>query len=277
MNPDAAPDATPAAPARPRTPSRLRLDRALDRIDLVFRGMTARADEVQCVCHWGDADELALLKIPDVPLAPDLLFRTWRASDWDDHGAVLRRVLPQFARQLADGLVPDCLMDEAGRSFGRGRWQRWPAPQRAAVREFLRAWWTDLLDTPDPTVPAHAALVLCFEASGTLGPWLDIWEARDHPVAGRHLAEAAARWEYDLLRENTLPWRVWNTDPEVDPDSEALRDELTAWLLRHAVPRLRALEGVPESVPRRIRLLGLTGPARWEHPDWQALPSLHHD
>ncbi|MEU4352937.1 hypothetical protein [Streptomyces sp. NPDC023838] len=39
--------------------------------------MTARSDEAQCDCHWGSAEELALLKVPDVVLDPDLLRRTW--------------------------------------------------------------------------------------------------------------------------------------------------------------------------------------------------------
>ncbi|MFE2626089.1 hypothetical protein ACFXKH_39525, partial [Streptomyces caelestis] len=60
----------------PTTPARLRLDRALDGLDDTFRGMTARADEVQCDCHWGSPEELALLKTPDVDLSPDLLRRT---------------------------------------------------------------------------------------------------------------------------------------------------------------------------------------------------------
>lgn len=59
---------------------------ALDHITTTFRGMTAHADEVQCECHWGSAEELAMLKVPDVELAPDLLRRTVWAMDWDDAG-----------------------------------------------------------------------------------------------------------------------------------------------------------------------------------------------
>ncbi|MGW7642918.1 hypothetical protein [Streptomyces bobili] len=57
--------------------------------------MTARSDETRCDCHWGSEEGLAQLKVPDVVLDPDLLRRTWDAPDWDDHGAVLRRILPQ--------------------------------------------------------------------------------------------------------------------------------------------------------------------------------------
>lgn len=167
------------------TPARLRLDRALDSLDDTFRGMTARADEVQCDCHWGSPEELALLKTPDIDLAPDLLRRTWDAPDWADHGAVLRRILPRFARALVGGRVePMSGMYEVGRSFARGRWRQWPADQDAAVWEFLHAWWAQSLVDPAPAVPVHEILALCAEASATLGPWLTVWEALDHETSG---------------------------------------------------------------------------------------------
>ncbi len=236
-------------------PARLRLDRALDRLDVTFRGMTARADEAQCSCHWGSEEELALLKVSDVQLDPDLLSRTWQAVDWSDHGAVLRRVLPQFARALTDGLVEPYLMAEAGRSFARGHWHRWPARQSAAVGEFLHAWWAHTLTDADPVVPVHELLGLCTDASGGVSPWLTVWESLDHPVADRHLAEAAAQWEDDLLRDE-LPWNLWMWEND---DVDALRTELTAWLVRHAPARLRTQDGTGELL-HLIRLLGLTGP-----------------
>lgn len=127
----------------------------------------------------------------------------------------------------------------------RLRWQQWPAHLSATV--------------PDPAVPAHDVLALCAEASATLGPWLDTWETHDHHVADRHLAEAAAHWEDDLLGDQ-LPWEAWD-------DTDILRTELATWLVRHAPARLRA-QDAPEELLHRIRLIGLTGPARWEDPHW---------
>ncbi|MFI8516735.1 hypothetical protein ACIGEZ_02705 [Streptomyces sp. NPDC085481] len=248
------------------TPARRRLDRALDGLAVTFRGATARADEVQCDCHWGDPEELAQLKVPDTELAPDLLRRTWRAPDWADHGAVLRRVLPQFARSLADGPVdPAFDMEEVGRAFLRARWLQWPADQSAAVREFLDAWWAHGLTAPDPAVPVHHLLVLCAEASGTLTPWLAAWEALDDDTADRHLSEAAAHWEWDLLGDE-LPWHAWEVD------EEALRAELAAWLARHAPARLRR-RGASEDLLNRVRLIGLPAPARWDDP---RMPGRHY-
>jgi hypothetical protein len=243
-----------------QTPGRARLDAALDGVAATFRGMTARPDEYNCACHWGSAEDLAQLKVPDVELDADLLRRTWQASDWDDHASVLRRILPQFATALVSGHVEPLFgMEEVGLFFARGRWQQWPAEQAAAVREFLQAWWVHSLTDLDPAVPAYDVLVLCAEASATLSPWLNTWEALTHPMADQRLAETVAHWEYDLLGDQ-LPWDAWE-------DEEETLAELTAWLVRHAPARLRA-HGVPEELLHRIRLLGLSGPARWEDPRW---------
>ncbi|MEV8454941.1 hypothetical protein AB0467_28065 [Streptomyces sp. NPDC052095] len=237
-----------------------RLDAALDGLAVTFRGMTAHPDEHNCECHWGSAEELALLKVPDVELDHDLLRRTWQAPDWSDHPAVLRRILPQFARGLVVGRADPCRdPDDIGRSFHRGHWRRWPKEQAAAVAEFLHAWWDHVLTEPAPAVPAHELLVVVTEASGTLTPWLAHWETRTGAVATRHLAGAAADWERDLLGDE-LPWYTWD-------DEDGRRATLTAWLLDHARPRLAA-HGAPDELLHRLRLLGLTGPARWEDPHW---------
>jgi hypothetical protein len=240
--------------------ARRRLDAALRGLAVTFRGMTAHPDELNCACHWGSAEDLARLKVPDTELDLDLLNRTWRATDWSDKASVLRRILPQLASALVSGLVKPLFgMESVGLSFARASWQEWPAEQAAAVEEFLHSWWAYTLTDPDPVVPAHDLIVLNAEATGTLSPWLATWEALSDPVADRHLAEAADHWEYELLGDQ-LPWSAWENE-------EDMRTELTSWLVRHAPARLRA-HGVPEDLLHRIRLLGLTGPDRWDDPHW---------
>lgn len=103
------------------TPASLRLSAALQGLAVTFRGMTARPDEYNCECHWGSEQELAQLKRPDTELELDLLRRTWQAPDWTDHASVLRRILPQFARTLAEGLrEPLVGLGKAGRSLAHG-------------------------------------------------------------------------------------------------------------------------------------------------------------
>jgi hypothetical protein len=221
------------APAPPR------LDAALERLAVTFHGMVARPDESNCECHWGSEHELAQLKAPDTELDPDLLRRTWQATDWRDHAAVLRRILPQLARALVAGHIePMSGIDEVGQSMVRGRWQTWPDAQASAVREFLEAWWTHSLTQAAPAVPAHKLLPLMVEASARLDPWLRAWEVVGHPAADLQLAEAVVHWS-DHLLEGVLPWTTYETE------EEQTRAELTAWLVRHA----------PE--PLRARLLGL--------------------
>ncbi|MFI9649157.1 hypothetical protein ACIHAA_23000 [Streptomyces sp. NPDC052040] len=136
-------------------PARRRLSAALDNLSVTFHGMTAHSDESNCDCHWGSAEELSLLKTPDVELEPDLLSRTWQAIDWMDHAAVLRRILPQFATALVAGHVEPLFgLEEAGYSFARGRWQQWPDEHGEPVREFLHAWWAQSLTDPNAAVPS---------------------------------------------------------------------------------------------------------------------------
>ncbi|MFD5138401.1 hypothetical protein ACFWMX_19465 [Streptomyces sp. NPDC058378] len=42
---------------------------------------------------------------------------------------------------------------------------------------------------------------------------------------------------------------------------------LSTWLARHAPARLTS-GGASEELHHAVRLLGLTGPARWEDPHW---------
>ncbi|MFE7561472.1 hypothetical protein [Kitasatospora sp. NPDC057500] len=242
----------------------IRLGAALEGLAVACHGATAHPGEHNCECHWGGADELALLKVPGVRLDPDLLRRTWQAPDWSDHGSVLRRILPQLAGALVDGRSESFRhRDGIGESLARGRWQEWPLHQAAAVREFLHAFWAYGLLTPAPTptpfAHAHRTLVLCVEASGELSPWLRAWDALEHPVADRNLVEAADSWCYDLLGEE-LPWNTRH-------DRAGLLTALTSWLTGHAAAR-PAARGAPDQLLQHLRLLGLPLPDRWDDPHW---------
>ncbi|MEW1910343.1 hypothetical protein AB0442_18105 [Kitasatospora sp. NPDC085895] len=241
--------------------ARTRLDAALEAVAVVFHGATAHPKEYNCPCHWGSAEELALLKVPGVELDPDLLRRSWQAPDWSDHGVVLRRVLPQLAAAVVDCRSESFrYRDEIGLSFARGRWQEWPREQASAVREFLHAFWAYSLVSPDPVAGAQETLVLCVEASGELEPWLEVWEVLEHPMADRHLAKAVDTWDYDLLVDE-LPWSTWHDN------KDEMVAVLTDWLTRHAPARLAA-HNAPDDLLQRLRLIGLTGPARWNDPHW---------
>ncbi|WP_336211065.1 hypothetical protein [Nonomuraea sp. LPB2021202275-12-8] len=232
-----------------------RLPVALTELAATFRGMTAHPDEHNCECHWGSAEELALLKTPNTWLSLDLLRRTWQAPDWNDHASVLRRILPQLAYDLVNGYVEPCGgLEDVGYTLARGNWQQWPAEQAAALRTFLDAWWEHSLTASDAAVPAYEVLALCVDASGTLTPWLAAWETTTGPVADQRLAEAVTRWERNLLGD-AFPWHT-------QLDEEDLRVELTAWLVRHAPARPRAAKA-SERLLDQVSLLGIPAPQRW--------------
>ncbi|MEV4661964.1 hypothetical protein AB0J85_08415 [Micromonospora echinofusca] len=234
-----------------------RLDAALAGVAAAFRGMAAHRRETNCECHWGSAEELALLKTPDVPLDEDLLRRTYWTTDWRYPGPLLRRILPPVTRRLAAGEVePLSGMDPLSRLFVMGRWLDWPAAQRDAVREFLDAWWQHTLVDPGAKVPAHEALAFVAEVTGQLAPWLNTWaQLLAGPTARRMLAAAADEWMSDLLGDR-LPWSSWRDEE----DTPCLA--LSMWVLRHAPPALREHDASGELCDL-VRLLALPHADRW--------------
>ncbi|MEU5421622.1 hypothetical protein ACH4UT_05295 [Streptomyces sp. NPDC020799] len=216
--------------------------------------MTACPWESNCECHWGSREELALLKIPDVVLDPDLLHRTWSVPDWQDHAAVMRRVLPQLTEALARGEALHT--EQVGLSLKRAGWHDWPEEQSAAVSEFLRAWWDHVLGTASQ--PAPDVFEICVTASGTVTPWLAAWESRRSPVADRHLLDAVEGWVYELEGDR-LPFHWWY----FYDNEAAVVGELNAWLASHAPARVVA-QGAPLALVERVRRLGMPFQLRWD-------------
>ncbi|WP_327031027.1 hypothetical protein OG989_16600 [Micromonospora sp. NBC_01740] len=235
-----------------------RLDAALAGVAAAFRGMTAHRRESNCECHWGSAEELALLKTPDAPLDEELLRRTYWTTDWHYPGPLLRRILPPVTRRLAAGEVESVSgMDPLARLFVKGRWQDWPAAQRDAVREFLAAWWQHTLVDPGAKVPAHEALAFVAEVSGQLAPWLYSWaRLLADPTARRRLVAAADEWSYDLVVDR-LPWSSWRDEE----DTACLA--LSMWVLRHAPAALREHDASAE-LRDLVQLLALPDADRWD-------------
>ncbi|MFF0654826.1 hypothetical protein [Micromonospora tulbaghiae] len=233
------------------------LNEALAGVAATFQGMTAHRQESNCECHWGSAEELALLKTPDVPLDEDLLRRTYWTTDWRYPGPLLRRILPQLTRSLVAGRVmPMAGMESLGYLFTTARWQEWPKGQRDALREFLDAWWLHVLVEPDAKVPAHEALELIAETTGKLTPWLAVWTGSlADAVARRRLVTAVDEWMDDLLGDG-LPWSSWHNE-------DTWGAALSLWVIRHAPAALREHNASIELLDY-IRLLGLPYADRWD-------------
>ena len=76
-----------------------------------------------------------------MPIPVDVVqYYLFEVSDhFDDHAAVMRRLLPQAARAMADGSLGSINYEAHGLS--RVDWRSWPADQAAAIEAFLNAWW----------------------------------------------------------------------------------------------------------------------------------------
>ncbi|MFH8930477.1 hypothetical protein ACH4D4_25825 [Streptomyces pristinaespiralis] len=243
------------------------LDAAVDRIRKVFAGVTSPMETGCGMCHL--PEETALLRTPDVELPDDVLrlFAHEVPNHFDDHPAVMRRILPQLAAQLATGRFPGLDAYELT-GLARSRWQTWPAEQAVAVRTFLETWWADTVTSDAPPYPVHAVFESCVTAGSTVTPYLAVWAGQ--PLGGpadRHLADCLERWIDDLLGDLTSPLFSWWSDPCHD---EPLA-ELQAWVAEHAPPRLRA-RGADPLLRFKTGLLALPYDQRWTEEVWAAAP-----
>ncbi|MFF7973017.1 hypothetical protein [Streptomyces sp. NPDC007905] len=229
---------------------------ALADIDTVFNGF-ASPTETGCERCLAP-EETACLRTPYTRLPPDLLRRfVHKVPDhFEDHAAVMRRLLPQCARAMADG-SPDGVGWEP-HGLSRVDWPSWPTEQATAVEAFVLAWWQDVLTTPEPPYPVQDVFETCGSILRAMAPLLDRWEA--HPVADTHLAGCADSWLYDLVTDH-WPFTWWIRDDEASGVAE-----LQSWLARHASYRLRA-QG-EEDLAIRARLVGLPYEERWNDPYW---------
>ncbi|MEV6398787.1 hypothetical protein AB0M39_29075 [Streptomyces sp. NPDC051907] len=229
---------------------------AVARVRTVFAGMTS-PDEKGCgYCH--NSLETALLRTPHVTVPVETVgyYLLEVADHFTDHAASMRRLLPDLVAYLASGELHAWTGSVAG--LAASGWQQWPAEQRDAVSGFLLAWWDAHLHDEDPVHPVEKVFQMCVTATSSLTPYLDHWAAQ--PPGGLpddRLASVAEEWIQDLLYDDSVieEWRDWQRD---QPD-----DELVAWLVDVARPRLAAHGADPELV-RRIGLLPLPYDERWD-------------
>jgi hypothetical protein len=229
---------------------------ALADIDTVFNGF-ASPTETGCErCYL--PEETAYLRTPYTRVPADLVRRFVFKSPghFEDHAAVMRRLLPQTAHAMADGSLDGIGWGAHGLS--RVDWRAWPSEQAAAVEAFVHAWWDDTLTTPEPSYPVHDVFETCATILGDLTPLLDRF--RTQPVVEAHVVSCASAWLYDLITDDS-PFHWWHRD-----DDGSLVTVLRSWLAAHAPARLRA-QNEPD-LAIRAELLALTYDDRWAHPYW---------
>lgn len=229
---------------------------ALADIDTVFNGF-ASPTETGCERCYGP-EETAYLRTPYTRVPADLVRRfVFESPDhFEDHAAVMRRLLPQTAHAMADGGLDGIGWGRHGLS--RVDWRAWPAQQAGAVEAFVLAWWDDTLLNPRPPYPVHDVFETCAMILGDMTPLLD--RLREGPAVEAHLVSCASDWLYYLITDAS-PWSWWDHDDE-GPVLAALR----SWLATHAPDRLRA-QGEPD-LAIRAELLALPYDERWAHPYW---------
>jgi len=141
----------------------------------------------------------------------------------------------------------------------------WPAERAAAVDAFVRAWWQDVLTTPEPPYSIDVIFETCASIARTVTPFLDAWGRG--PVADAHLARCADVWLYDMIADSS-PFQWW-----CDGSEDTAVADLRAWLAEHGAARLR--DHGQSDLAIRADLLALPYDERWAHPYWNSPSSTN--
>ncbi|MYT04781.1 MULTISPECIES: hypothetical protein [Streptomyces] len=229
---------------------------ALDDIDSVFNGFASPTESGCERCYL--PEETAYLRTPYTRVPADLVrrFAFEGPGHFEDHAAVMRRLLPQTAHAMADGSLRGIGWSEHGLS--RVDWWAWPPEQAAAVEAFVHAWWDDTLTTPEPPYPVPDVFETCATILDDLTPLLDRF--RTQPVVEAHVVSCTRAWMFDLITDDS-PFHWWHRG-----DDGVLVTALQSWLAAHAPACLRG-QGEPD-LAKKAELLALPYDDRWDHPNW---------
>jgi len=178
-------------------------------------------------------DDVGALGQPVGELPPDLVGRfviragtTWGSAD------DLRRITPRALTLAADNALPvdRAVLWEKLRWAG---WPGWPAPQIAAVQDFLAAEWARLVRSPArPAHIAHRWLGAIAPATQDLEPFLHEWHEALGPLTPPAHLHAAASHLVALLVDSPLRPDLPATMADVIPPSGGpAAEQLTTWLI----------------------------------------------
>ena len=169
------------------SPEADRLAGSLDRLDHVFMDVELPSELGGCTYCWPEGWDSLLLPINDVPYDDLVSFAMEGSDHWDQYPPMLRRMFPRIARQLSNGTLhvsaPWVLSHLA-----EAKWQEWRPDERAAIAEFLDAFFKVTLSR-EPTSELDGGEVLegVSAATGDVGPWLVVWDGLPVERTARHL------------------------------------------------------------------------------------------
>lgn len=203
---------------------------ALADVERTFAGRVYPHDDLCGMCY-GD-EGVPELAVPDLELPTEALNRLSMESidHLSDYPAMVRRILPQLARGMADG--SHLIMPPPVNCLASARVYEWLADEARVVQRFVAT----LLDEArqDPASPWVRDLFEIYAevVQDAVGP-LDAWPV--DPVSDQHFVRVARPWLHDLLYEDP-PVRLglW-----ADGEQESLLASLQAWFMGPGAERLR--------------------------------------
>ncbi|MEV6589769.1 hypothetical protein [Streptomyces acidicola] len=164
------------------------LTTALDALDRTFASEEPFPVE-GCTYCYGEGG-IAELSKPLHLIAEDMVSSVASEvpSHWDDFPRLYRRLAPRIIRSVVTGRLHADENLIATRLLEAG-WSTWDAPLAGALRDVWSAWWEASLHTHPSPVSVRDTLSLITVATGSLRPWLDMWNATRTPAADAHLTD----------------------------------------------------------------------------------------
>jgi hypothetical protein len=210
-----------------------------------------------CTLCFTEADEEAL-RLPPRQVTRDALaqFVGSPSDHYDEYSTVLRRLFPAVADALAAGE----LHVDAGLTLSRlqeAEWDAWPPAERAAVVDFLQALYVDVL-THRPPKPgeglfAEELLSGVASATGTLTPWLDVWNSLDHHRTAAHLVSVVNMQGEELLDPDADLYGWWPEGAAVPLRRWLCQDWIEQELLRLGRENPNAQVASATAIVRQLR------------------------
>lgn len=174
------------------TETEQRLRKAVDRLYATFASYPLKPTMDVCWhCHSPE-EERALHLVPMQQMTPDDLqgFAGDLLMTWGDVGD-FKHFLPRLFQIVAvDHFVDDYPdIETVLGALDRSEWSTWPAAEQEAVREFLRAFWADSLNSWPSRYGIETVLSAIAQAEPDLSGYLAEWQSAAGAAPVLHFCE----------------------------------------------------------------------------------------
>lgn len=192
-----------------------RLSSAIERLYDVFASYPLRAQIDGCphCVHPAMEEPLHARPLRELTGEELSLFSGKAMTTWGDD-IDFRHFLPRLLELVALGDSDIDSFFVMGK-LAYGKWELWPGEEQQAVRDFLLAWWADVLEKSPDEVDADCCLNDIEQAESTVMPYLNVWRTNHHLTATLQLARFVSVHRSDGTTGEVLGERLVGRSREI--------------------------------------------------------------